>query len=65
MVIQSNNKETPGTLFHGVGQDWKDRIVFSFLSNKPNKGSMIVEGIMPYLRYFHGNNIDQFLTQKL
>ena len=28
MEIQSNNKDTPGTLFHGVGQDWKGRMAF-------------------------------------
>ena len=60
MEIQSNNKDTPGTLYHGVGMDWKGRIVFSYLSNKSNEGSMIAEGIMPYLRHFHGNNVDQF-----
>ena len=60
MEIQSNHKDTPGTLFHGVGMDWKGRIVFSYLSNKSNEGSMIAEGIMPYLRHFHGNNVDQF-----
>ena len=60
MEIQSNNKDTPGPLFHGVGQDWKGRMVFSFLANKSNEGSMIAEGIMPYLRHFYGNKVDQF-----
>ena len=60
MSIKSNVSTTPGTLFHGVGQDWKGRFVFTYLSNKSKEAAMIADGIIPYLIFHHGNDVVPF-----
>ena len=60
MGINSDNPATPGTLFHGVGQDWKGRFVFSYLANKAGEAAMIADGIIPYLMHHHGPDVAGF-----
>jgi hypothetical protein len=60
MSIESRNPETPGNLFRAVGKDWKGRIIFNFLKNKADEARMIVDGLIPYLQYHHGEKIHSF-----
>ena len=60
MQIKSFNPDTPGTLFHSVGQNWKGRYIFNFLQSKASEAAMIVDGIIPYLFHYYGRNVHQF-----
>ena len=64
MEIQSTNVQTPGNLFHAIGQDWKGRYTFNFLKSKATEASMITDGINPYLVEAHGDQVLQLLTLK-
>ena len=64
MGINSRNPDTPGTLFRGVGQDWKGRFIFLYLSNKAGEAGMIADSIIPYLMHHHGAELAGFFIQK-
>ena len=53
MVIESTNKQTPGTLIRTVGQDWKGRFIFVLFENKEDKEMMITDDIIPYLLHVY------------
>ena len=60
MGIKSSNPDTPGNLYHAVGQDWKGRYTFMFLKSKENEARMIADGIIPYLRNKYGDKVLYF-----
>ena len=62
MGIQSWDAN-PSNLFHAVNESWKgDRIVFSFTPYHEASAKMIVDGIIPYLRFKYGNDALDFFT---
>ena len=64
MEIKSFNKETPGSLFHAVSQDWKGRYVFNFLESKTAEAAMIVDGLIPYLVHHYGKDVYPFFDNE-
>ena len=60
MSIQSRNEQTPGNLFHSVGKDWRGRIIINFLRSKSDEACMIIDGLIPYLQYEHGDAVNLF-----
>ena len=65
MSIHSRNPDTPGNLFHAVGKNWKGRIVFSYLKNKTDEAIMIIDGLLPYLQFHHGERVNQFFDPEV
>ena len=65
MSIQSRNPDTPGNLFHAVGRNWKGRIVFNYLKNKADEAIMIIDGLLPYLQFHHGDRVNQFFDPEV
>ena len=53
----------PANLFHAVNESWKgDRMVFSFSPSHTADATMIADGLLPYLRFHHGDEVLEFFT---
>lgn len=53
MDIKFDNKQSPGKLFHAVGQDWKGRFTLILLRNKVDEARMVVDRIIPYMLHYN------------
>ena len=60
MSINSSNPNTPGSLYHSVGLDWKGRYIFSFLAHKEEEAIMVADGIIPYILHHYGDEATSF-----
>ena len=55
--------ETPSNLFHAVNQAWRgDKMIFSFIPSHANEAKMIVDGLIPYLKSKHGDEVLDFFS---
>ena len=53
----------PANLFHAVNESWKgDRMVFSFSPSHTAEATMLADGLIPYLRFHHGDDVLDFFT---
>ena len=55
--------ETPSNLFHAVNQAWRgDKMIFSFIPSHANEAKMIVDGLIPYLKSKHDDEVLDFFS---
>ena len=55
--------ETPPNLFHAVNKAWRgDKVIFSFIPSHANEAKMIVDGLCPYLKSNHGDEVLDFFS---
>ena len=55
--------ERPSNLFHAVNTAWRgDKMIFSFIPSHANEAKMIVDGLIPYLKSKHGDDVLDFFS---
>ena len=65
MEIQSQNPKMSGNLFHAIGKFWKEWIIIKYLKSKQNVGSIITDGLIPFLEYKDGDGVDELFNPEV